>query len=323
MRPENIARVSYLPSISSSGSNAVTSLMPRPHTAFRVSSYRKLHHRGVERLVDPLTVHGAVGGRTGVLDLSKLEFITPSGAVTLITMLNHKAYDFESIQLVCPQDSNCLSYMGVSGFFQFLPDYVELVGDRGYGEQAGRWGSHTVLPITRLDSSEDVDKVGQRVRRRFGKMMGNGSADWQKIKLQLASTAKELCRNIFDHARIGTGWVAAQKYPYARTPYVELAIGDAGRGIRSSLSERYPSLKEASDAVAIRKMISEGLSRRAGNGGAGYHVLQRAATELDGRFMLRSGRGAVRQPRRRQELVSWAENCNWPGTQLMVRLSCA
>ena len=294
-----------------------------PRLAFEVSSGQKLHHRGAENLIRSILARGTGGRRKGVLDLSKLEFITPYGVIVLITMLNRDAHGFRSLRLICPKSIDCLNYLGVSGFFQHLPNYVTLKEDLGRATKEASWTSQTVLPLTHLDNTSRVAEVTKKVRERISQMMGDTSDGERGSIMQLIpSTTKELCQNVFDHARVDQGWVAAQRYSNASTPYIELAIGDAGCGIRATLVDEYPELRERREASVLRLMIDEGLSRREG-GGMGYSLLRRAADKLDGRFLLRSGRGAVRKPRYRSGLTSSMKDCEWPGTQLMVRFSCA
>lgn len=294
-----------------------------PRLAFEVSSGRELHHGEAERLIPSVLTRGTGQGRRGILDFSDLEFVTPYGIVVLTTMLSRDSHGFDDLRLVCPENSDCLNYLGVSGFFEHLPDYVTLRRDAGLGAKRGSWGSRTLLPLTHLDSTSQVTEITKKVRGRIAQMIGNGSGEkWESVTQLISSTAKELCQNIFDHARVDKGWIAAQRYSSATTPYIELAIGDAGCGIRTTLVDQYPELAQRREATVLRLMIKEGLSRREG-GGMGYNVLRRAADELDGRFLLRSGRGAVRKPRHRSGLTSSTKECEWPGTQLMVRFSCA
>lgn len=294
-----------------------------PRLAFEVSSGHKLHHRATESLVRPILTHGAGGRRKGILDLSDLEFITPYGVVVLTTILNRDAHGFQSLQLVCPESFDCLNYLAASGFFQHLPDYVTLKEDLGRGTKEGSWDSQTVLPLTNLDNTSRVAEVTSKIRERVAQMMGeDGNGEPKALTNLIPSTTQEMCQNIFDHARVQQGWVAAQRYSNVPTPYIELALGDAGCGIRTTLVDEYPELRERGEATVLRLMIKKGLSRREG-GGMGYNLLRTAADELDGRFLLRSGRGAVRKPRHRSGLTSSTKECEWPGTQLMVRFSCA
>jgi hypothetical protein len=290
--------------------------------ASKISAQRRLDHRAVERIIRAIITEDTDRGGLGVLDFSELEFALPFGIVSVITVLDSEAHSFDHLRLVCPESRDCLSYLGVSGFFEHLPDSVELIADQGFADKSGSWKPNTLLPLTRLDSSEDVDDVAQKVRERVSTMIEEGGKKEAGIKRRLPSTSKELCQNIFDHAQVNRGWVAAQRYSKVQTPYIELAIGDAGRGVRASLSERYPDLREKEHAEVLHRAIEQGLSRRTNRGrGMGFYVLKKAAKKLDGRFLLRSGDGALRMRRYSSEVVPSSRECAVPGTLLMVRFS--
>mgnify|MGYP006282927251 CR=1 FL=1 len=290
--------------------------------AFEVSCRSELDHTRVSRIVRHILTQGVGGNRKGVLDLSSLEFITPSSIVTLSTLLNRSSHGFRRLRIVCPNDSNSLNYLGASGFFEHLPSYVDLEEDFGHRSDRGSWAAETVLPLTELNNPEDVGVISEKIEDRIKKMMGETSNNrWDAVRARISSTAKELCQNVFDHARVDHGWVAAQKYSNASPPYIELAIGDAGCGIRASLEDRFPDFRRQRESTVLRKVINKGLSRRE-EGGMGYRVLQRAADELDGQFWLRSGRGTVKKQRFRSKIDTSTNDCKWPGTHLMVRLSC-
>ena len=263
--------------------------------------------------------------REVVVDLSRLCFVTPFGAVVLKTMLDYaSAKGVRRLRVLCPEDSDCVSYLRVSGLLKHVSHTASIEGVERPCERPPGWRSQTVLPLTRLSLSHKVEKVSQRIERKLDAMLGRSSEGWEAAKSSISSTVRELCQNVIDHANIEEGWVAAQKYRNGvdNSFYVEISIGDAGRGIRNSLCDRHVQFKNSTDARAISEMLEQGLSRRE-RGGMGYKVLQKAARQLDGQFLLRSGGGAARRERHGTGIELDDGLPAWPGTQLCTRLTCA
>lgn len=219
--------------------------------------------------------------------------------------------------------------MARSGFFERIRDSIEVEGEGKMDSVSTHRSAHTLLPLTRLDTEKgenaEIQRLIRQVDKRLGEMLGSGGERWRRQKSSIRSTIRELCMNIFHHADADEGWIAAQRYfnHYTGEPYIEIAIGDAGQGIRRSLVSSYPELHSAGDSVVMRRMVTERLTsskdQRRGNG---YYVLQRATRLLDGSFLLWSGDGAVQQNRGSQKLQASNHATSWPGTQLKVRLTC-
>ena len=191
------------------------------------------------------------------------------------------------------------------------------------------WSAHTLLPLTRVDTKKgenaEIQRLMRQVDDRLEEMLGSGGQRWRPQKSSIRSTVRELCMNVFHHAEADEGWIAAQRYfnHYTGDPYIEIAIGDAGQGIRKSLAPSYLELRSAADSAAMIRMVTEQLtSSRDQRRGNGYYVLQRATRLLDGSFLLWSGSGAVRQHRSSQKLKATDHATSWPGTQLKITLTC-
>lgn len=271
-------------------------------------------------LLDPLVLGAA--GELVILNLQRISFVTPFGFVTLVSILDHVHSTTGGVRLVCPADEGCRQYFSASGFLQHLPPDIEVAADDGL-RGARPSDAETLLPLTRLHREQDIETARRRLEARFDELLGSDTLNGGRTKGAVRTTLVELCTNIFQHAHIGVGWVAAQKYfnRYQRRQFVEIGVADAGRGIRRSLATTHPDIGRLSDGRAILRTLQEGLSRRA-NGGTGFQVLQDATRELDGSFYLRSGSGAVERARRRRGLRLNEHLIPWPGTQLRVKLTC-
>jgi hypothetical protein len=280
----------------------------------------ELDDRTVDRVADPLVRHRN-GNRGHSIDLSAVTFVTPFALVSLAAILSFRN-NRGGIRIGCPESQDCRQYLAVSGFLQAMRPFVSFEGVDDLIDTAPSWSADTVLPLTRLEADE-IQDLHQGVQRRLGNML-RGAAHRPRDLAPILSTIQEACANVFQHARCRDAWLAAQRYlnRYTRDPYVEVAIADAGCGIRESLATRFRNFSRLSDGEVLERMLTEGLSRfEDPNRGTGYWVLQDATRQRDGSFYLRSGSGAVRRPRG-SGLQRVVLSTRWPGTQLQVRLTC-
>jgi len=279
----------------------------------------------LERFLDPL-VEGKVvrgGAHEAVLDLTGVQFVSPGPIVALTAILEHLSLGGTRARILAPSRYDCRRYLVANGFVAAASAFADFDGiDDVRGGSSG--ASDTVLPLTRLASIDDIPPLLRDIESRLDEMLGSGSKGWERAKGPLRSTVRELCANIAEHAGGTSGWIAAQRYRNHRagTPFVRIAIGDAGRGIRRSLATQHTELLRATDGEALERMLKEHLtSSPQAFRGNGYFVLQKATEELAGSFHLRSGTAEIQRPRgggdrRRNGLVAW------PGTFLDISLTC-
>ena len=251
------------------------------------------------------------------LDLRAVEFATPFALVALATQIEAAHARGQAVRLLCPARSQALMYLAVSGFFSHVRPRAEVVGPTEYVER-GPTTATTVLPLTRIENADDVDLAHEGVRERMRQLSRDG--DWFK---RFRNLVVELCGNIFRHAEVEVGYVVAQRYTSREGPFIELAIGDAGRGVIDSLASVHPKLLDLDPADALRVAVRDRLSSRPDDhGGNGFHGLHKVAAERQGRFVLRSGHARVAAHRGSAALRGSTRPSPLPGTQLMVTVDC-
>jgi hypothetical protein len=260
-----------------------------------------------------------------VLDMAGVRFVKPAPVVALAAILERVCANKFRPVILLPESYDCRRYLATNGFVSALASVADFEAADDVIALKPSGDSDTVLPLTYIAGTDEIPPLLRGVERRIDDMLGTSDDGWERSKRPILSTIRELCENVFQHAGKAPGWIAAQRYQNRWTgkPYLELAIGDAGRGIRRSLATSHTELLKASDGDALERMLAEGLSRlEQPYRGNGYYVLQLATKELDGSFHLRSGTAALVRPRRgsiqRRDELAW-----WPGTQLQVTLTCA
>ena len=147
--------------------------------------------------------------------------------------------------------------------------------------------SSNVVEMYRIQTHRDVYDVTGRARQVLDAWFHAvpGTID------SIVSLLSEACANIVDHSG-DWGIVTVQKYERGAYVDIELAISDLGQGIRQSLLNRYPHLRESGAGFVTRAL--EGLSARSGTrGGQGLGAMQRIATGSGGFLHVRSGTASV------------------------------
>lgn len=264
-----------------------------------------------------------------LFDLSGVHFVWPSGLVTLRTLLSTpEIWSCDRVTLRLPTAEGCRQYLGVAGFLHGLPAEVTIDSPET-NANAGTWSAQTLLPLTSINTLQELEQLAHCITTRLDEMLGQGQAaapdePWRRQKSAIVSAIREMCHNVLEHAGAG-GWIAAQRYRAKRTgaPFLEIAVADAGCGVRTSIARTHRSLGRAAEAAVLRSVVEQGLSRFGTDPtrGNGYGVLKRATRECDGSFFLRSGGGILEHPRR-GPLRTAERSVRWPGTYLMLRLAC-
>lgn len=174
--------------------------------------------------------------------------------------------------------------------------------------------SSNVLELVSLDAQDDVYEVIERARRILGYWLSVPARDTDR----LVSLLSEACANVVDHSG-DRGVVTIQKYEYRDAVDVELAISDLGVGIRGSLQQRHPDVRDTVAGYIQRAL--DGLSARAGNrGGHGLGAIRRIATSSGGILHVRSETGSVftRGGIHGVQTVCRDALASFPGTQLAI-----
>ena len=277
-------------------------------------------------LVDPIVDGSGLSEAESILlDLSDVTFVTPGSLAPLAALLELVSERLPPVNVRAPTNGDCRRYLAAAGLLQVLRGFVAVGGAEELDGIEPSSTVPTVLPLTRLGGQAEIPVLLHQLEDRLDEMLGCGDESWARTKRPILSTIRELCENVFQHAGGAPGWLAAQKYRNRRNgkPYVEIAIADAGHGVRRTLATRYTEMLTVTDGAALGRMVLEQLTRHTNAyRGTGYYVLQLATKELDGSFWLRSGSGALNRPRR-GSLSSIDGLTAWPGTHLQTRLTCA
>lgn len=198
-------------------------------------------------------------------------------------------------------------------FFLSCKEWIEL--DTNLPEN--RWDrnpdSGNLLELTPITSTDDIMAVTARTARIC-----------QPLQLpnlpQILQTLSELSSNAWEHSGDREGYALIQRY-YSRQfgeKVVCVAIGDMGRGIRSSLVERHGEFGEQ-PADYLLAALSGKSSRMTGRGGLGLQTIEATVAQEGGYLWIRSELAAVYSRGPKQRRISQPLT-PFPGVQVVVEL---
>jgi hypothetical protein len=250
------------------------------------------------------------------LNLENTGFVEPMGVMALALAARHIAKQSgHSVRLVNLKP-DLLSYLERINLFTVAKDWLQL--DEELPEDQ-RWERNpqtaNLLELTPITSAGDVARVMERAEAIFSR--------WLQLPNlgSLLKVISELCSNIYQHSGDPHGFVLIQRYRVVSRNEVDvvLAAGDMGRGIRGSLSARYPEL-DAEPLAYIQAAFEGSTSRHTGRGGLGLRIVEETVAKEDGYVWLRSETAAIRSfgPDRRYPFTDLAP---MPGTQVVVEFS--
>lgn len=170
------------------------------------------------------------------------------------------------------------------------------------------------LPVKRFDQKQrDVQTVAADLAGIINKTLSD------EYHNSLSICLEELVNNFFDHSQSGNNLpclVAAQSWPAGKL--VQVAIADAGIGIRTSLTENNDLKHALKQKNACRLASTYGISSKPGNDHSGYGLTlaKDLMRQAKGSYILLSGNEIYSLTGGAQQL-----SCTWAGTLLVLEWS--
>ncbi len=263
------------------------------------------------------------------LDLSRATFFDPYGIVALVlflqTLPEHalpvalKMNDFPLCNGAPTPQRGPVSYLTRMGFWEEVGDKLELRGGKLPIRPAWTEDKNVLIDVTIMHSRDAVHvmlrKTGEILQSLGFSPIGRG---------HVMEVLSELSSNVLDHAQSELGGVVSTQTYRSRKSgarYLVMSIGDAGIGVRASLSNNGKLVERLeSDAQALGIAVQMGASRFASGGrGGGLPRVLEIARRYDGRVAFRSGSGALAY-RGEDDQKRFFETVSQVGTQLRIML---
>jgi hypothetical protein len=236
--------------------------------------------------VAELCAHVRVADERPLIDLSDVSFFEPFALIYLGMFLRHFNARGKSFRVRPPVSSAAKGYLARQNFWQrfnFDPATIKQSVLRRFDSS------------TSLNDIVDVERrlgIEEEIAHRVREIVAHSRA---RLDLELLEeTVAELVDNFRRHSRGPLAALATQWYP--RIGELNIAVGDCGVGIRTSLSSnaRYASLRKLPHYDAIRKAVQPGVSRTH-EAGFGLSTVLDNVESTRGRIFLASGNGYVRK----------------------------
>jgi hypothetical protein len=263
------------------------------------------------------------------LDLSRANFFDPYGIVALVVFLNTlpdhclpvclKMSDFPLYNGAAMPERGPIAYLTRMGFWEEVGERLELAGGRLPVRPQWSEDKNVLIDVTILHSRDSVHvmlrKTGEILQDLGFTPIGRG---------HVMEVLSELSSNVLDHAQSELGGVVATQTYRSRqtgTRYLVMSIGDAGIGVRKSLSNNGQLAERLeSDAQALGVAVQMGASRFASGGrGGGLPRVLEIARRYDGRIAFRSGTGALAY-RGEDDQKRFFDTVAQTGTQMRIML---
>jgi hypothetical protein len=263
------------------------------------------------------------------LDLSRATFFDPYGIVALVLFIHTlperalpvrlKLDNFPIPKGAKAPERGPVSYLTRMGFWEEVGEKLDLCG--GTLPIRPQWSEdkNVLIDVTILHSRDAVHvmlrKTGEILQSLGFTPIGRG---------HVMEVLSELSSNVLDHAQSELGGVVSTQTYRSRktgTKYLVMSIGDAGIGVRASLSNNGNLVERLeSDAQAIGVAVQMGASRFASGGrGGGLPRVLEIARRYDGRIAFRSGTGALAY-RGEDDQKRFFNTVSQVGTQLRIML---
>lgn len=250
------------------------------------------------------------------LNLSKVSFVTPESLIMLVTT-SRLSFDKTKQKVIWDElQPDVYSYLERININQ-VP-FIQLkkpIKAKKY--QRSSVQSDNLVELTTISNWKDVGDAIKKTKSVINRWLPQKSADYRH---NLVTLFKETVENSVDHSSIrpheGTCYYAVQKYMRHKGNIdLQIAVGDIGVGMLTSLRRVFPDTKD--DVDAILGALIEGKSGRKSGGGMGYVTIKDALSNLNGSLIIRSGAGIVQYDSTLNRPRIKRKRIKYPGTQII------
>lgn len=237
---------------------------------------------GSQPLHSPALAQIAAGQHGVVFDASDMSFASPLDLAGITAWAARLRDEGSCVRFVLPDDGDLCRYLVRMDLIQHLAVAgVTVSGPAPMVRRADR--ADVLLEVRRICGPADAERFAEDVYRLAQLHTSDSSA---------AAGAKmlgELLDNAITHAASHAGVYAAAQV-HQRVGDLELAVADAGIGIRSHLA-RNPRFRNLTATEALRAALQPGVTGTSEQRGNGLPDLLSTASGFGGQLLLRSDDG--------------------------------
>lgn len=203
--------------------------------------------------VDPFIAPGLTA-----VDCSATTLTRPAGMVGLLAVLEWQGRQGAGrpVALVPPQSHEVTAHWQAAGVVDALREFCLWPETAGTPAIPQNLSLKPLVKCARFRSEADCDRLSVEMEDNFITALSR----YASLSGECCGMLGELTANTVYHADNGGGFALAQYCEYAAGPALELAVADAGIGIRNSLAKNPAFADIDSDCAAIKQAITEGVT---------------------------------------------------------------
>lgn len=251
------------------------------------------------------------------VDLRKTKFIDPFGLVSLLLLAKWLSGLRKDLFYVMPEKNNVNRYLWRMNFWDQAKEFIHIYPHpENMRAKFKTNDSDVLLELTTIKKEEDVEAAVGIIIDRMQNLIEKNLHLSPDIVTKFCVCLAEVCQNIPQHSG-DWGFAAAQTYSYQGQPFIKLAVGDLGIGIKRSLWDNQ-ELDWKLDRKAVLAALELGVSRYSEMGrGLGLSQVKKYVDQLNGRMHIRTGQ--VRLFFAKEKTISF-KTPFFPGTQISIDL---
>lgn len=224
-----------------------------------------------------------------VIDLTSVGFIRPAGVIGMLTLLERLNSERKLVKILLPQSDEVCAYLSKIRLLDALRMITSIKGSKGVIEKVLPRVTPFV-PVSGFTTSQEVDAIAIKIEESMQSESGLAP-----LLGTCYTIATELANNVIEHSGGARGWILAQRYKSPTGAIIEMAVGDAGMGLRASLAQnRRWAGRIMSDRDAMRLVGKPGVSRYSDiHRGYGLDFVCQEIRAKERRLIMRSGTGCL------------------------------
>lgn len=277
----------------------------------------ELNYLEFDNLYQSISIETDKGSDDITLDCCNVRFLDIYSILGLLISVNHisqsKGIHFE---WQIPK-GNVRSFLGRINFLQSLSSHSTIwpeIDPNWIEQQSNLHGlSKVLLELIPVKNEENIQEILTRTENTLRQELEYNKQDALDVCIMLS----ELCHNIIEHnPSSALGFASMQFYrPSRRKPFLQLAVGDDGVGIPTSLRKNPLYAQLTNDKIAIEKSMQPNVTEFSDEfgRGQGLHQLRLLCAKHRGAITLRSGMGKVYE---RYYSPSSKKNCSFDVMQM-------
>lgn len=248
------------------------------------------------------------------LDLSPIGFISPEVLIILVSISKLIFNKTGNVVTWDKINSNAYSYLERIDVGNL--DFVKLKKPTSAKKYYRSSSSENLVELSIIT---DWKKIGYAIQKTKGVINRWLPDKPMSYRNDLITLIRETVENSIDHSGLhameGVCFFIAQKYEKNGKVEIQIAVGDIGVGMLTSLRRVFPETKNDTDAICGAFM--EGKSGRPMGGGLGYHTVRDALSNLRGSITIRSGSGVMLYSHGHNRPYIYRMRSRFPGTQII------